>query len=811
MITTKGLAALAIGSMTLMGTGCLSQASTDETETLGELQSAVSYDTTMVKPVPTSFLFKKTENNLCCGGINQGGASCSTPCATPQGLITQQGYDKAFDYYRATGQDTLDTLDKWKNFFKFTKRLPGEAVSTFRKRANIVIYYNRTELGLGRELGCAQDGGNAIACYVTNYGDSFGSVHDLSQPDADGRSGLAYAVSGNSQPKNTVVISYDVRRELKEGDGKAVQFAAFGPDGKRIQKAQLDNYGARPIPQICMTCHGGIWDPDSRAQNGVTSPVGNYLGISRFARFLPLITSTVTFSGNSPYTLSEQEPAIKAVNEKAWRARGTGLTLRQRQLMRWLYTATAAYDNNPSMSIRRTGMMLDTLDWQIAGRQYAENAWPGGWSAKQAFYNGAVLPYCDTCHMAMDQSFDWKYLDGRLLSDDHIAFRTAQAGTMYLAFQSLLSATTAPNPSTIGGFLGVKTNSSGLGIFASRGELQMPHSEQTFERFWADTSNVGGYQCLSGPMGDCFTRELGIWPNGRAQPKAAGNSTGIDYAALAPTSDAECGQSLTTAAATSGVNAGRRMASLALPSPLSSTFINQCGDGCKASALCPGAETASNPAATRFPGARQECVPISSGSNFGNCVSCGRIGEQGCTQIGTGCDTTQPPLNPNCKVLPACHEGTLLFGFCGATDLTRLTGVTATQSTTDTFGAALAIDGNTSGSYTRTKTTDTAPWWKVDLGASRKVKKIILYNNTSCCFDNLGNFVVEASTDNLSFAAVPGGDFTGVFPTNSSSVSITIPKAVDARYVRVTRLIGGPPSNPSYTLLSLAEVTVMGW
>lgn len=266
MMTFKGSTALTIGCVALMA-ACSSSGSSVE-ETVGESQQAVSYDGTMVKPIPTAFLFKKMENNRCCGGINQGHDSCTKPCATAKGLITQAGYDKAFDYYRATGQDTLDTLDKWKSFFKFTKRLPGEPVATFRKRANIVIYYNRTELALGRELGCAQDGGNAIACYVTNYGDSFGSVHDLSQPDAESNSGLAYAVAGNAQPKNTVVISYDVRRELKEGDGKAVQFAAFGPDGKRIQKAQLDNLGARPIPQICIHATAASGIPTAAPRTG---------------------------------------------------------------------------------------------------------------------------------------------------------------------------------------------------------------------------------------------------------------------------------------------------------------------------------------------------------------------------------------------------------------------------------------------------------------------------------------------------------------------------------------------------------------
>src|SRR5262249_18363769 len=142
--------------------------------------------------------------------------------------------------------------------------------------------------------------------------------------------------------------SYSKAREASADDGSAVQFAAFGPNGDRLDKAQLDTMGARPIPQICMTCHGGVWDANARTNIGTNS----VNGIARYARFLPLITSTVTFSGFLPYTRWYQENQIKKVNEYAWKARGSeraagstptyggSLTRRQRNLMYWLYSPT---------------------------------------------------------------------------------------------------------------------------------------------------------------------------------------------------------------------------------------------------------------------------------------------------------------------------------------------------------------------------------------------------------------------------------------------------------------------------------------
>ena len=47
------------------------------------------------------------------------------------------------------------TLDAWKAAFNIPVRNPGETLEAYRARTNVVVYYNKNELGLGRELGCA--------------------------------------------------------------------------------------------------------------------------------------------------------------------------------------------------------------------------------------------------------------------------------------------------------------------------------------------------------------------------------------------------------------------------------------------------------------------------------------------------------------------------------------------------------------------------------------------------------------------------------------------------------------------------------
>ena len=46
------------------------------------------------------------------------------------------------------------TLDAWKAAFNIPVRNPGESLADYRVRTNAIVYYNKNELGLGRELGC---------------------------------------------------------------------------------------------------------------------------------------------------------------------------------------------------------------------------------------------------------------------------------------------------------------------------------------------------------------------------------------------------------------------------------------------------------------------------------------------------------------------------------------------------------------------------------------------------------------------------------------------------------------------------------
>ena len=253
------------------------------------------------------------------------------------------------------------SLDQWKQAFEFPARQQGESLAAYRQRAGIVVYYNKNELGLGRELGCSEfddgldPGGTlrrGLACFVTNYGPVFG----------DERRALDMAVEGR-KPRNTVCITH--RPSL--GPGYEVQFYTYGADGQRMEWAQLDSMGPRPHPQVCINCHGGHYDSNRH--------------LARNARFLPLDPNVVVFGSEGPLSRDAQEEPIRRMNAASL---ATNLTPAQREMLRALYGG----------QVERQGQVSRT-SWAPAG-------WQGS-AADSQLYDKVVKPYCATCHMAIYQ------------------------------------------------------------------------------------------------------------------------------------------------------------------------------------------------------------------------------------------------------------------------------------------------------------------------------------------------------------------------------------------------------------------------
>ncbi|MEM9919379.1 MAG: RICIN domain-containing protein [Bacteroidota bacterium] len=139
-------------------------------------------------------------------------------------------------------------------------------------------------------------------------------------------------------------------------------------------------------------------------------------------------------------------------------------------------------------------------------------------------------------------------------------------------------------------------------------------------------------------------------------------------------------------------------------------------------------------------------------------------------------------------------------------------GKKATQSTTAyNSPASIAVNGNTSGRYSRSSSNDithtkdaNGSWWQVDLGAIYDIDKIVVWNRTDCCWERLQNFYVTAWAFPIQGNLKQGFGTSGPHDfTSGSNPSMNIGGEFIGRYIRIHLDNGTMP-------LSLGEVQVFG-
>jgi hypothetical protein len=161
--------------------------------------------------------------------------------------------------------------------------------------------------------------------------------------------------------KNTVCITY----RPSAAPGYEVQFYTYNGDNIRREWAQLDTLGPRPLPQVCMNCHGGSYDNEKH--------------LAKFARFLPMDPNVVVFPDTPGVTRADQEERIRIINELSTHS---PLTPAQREMIDGLY--------------------LGKVD--VPGT-VSQNEWyPAAWKdtdAHRDLFDKVVKPNCETCHLAM--------------------------------------------------------------------------------------------------------------------------------------------------------------------------------------------------------------------------------------------------------------------------------------------------------------------------------------------------------------------------------------------------------------------------
>jgi hypothetical protein len=157
------------------------------------------------------------------------------------------GDQVATDYYNVIdpGNATNPTLSAWWGKHGF-----NSADGSGGTRAP---YLNFNDLGFGRDMNCLASGGD-LACYVTNYG-----APDQNPANADDAQNQNQAKRGA-----TVAMEY----KASEPAANRVRFYVYAPGNPttagKLKFADLDGLGPKPVPYLCIVCHGGNFDTNSK-------------------------------------------------------------------------------------------------------------------------------------------------------------------------------------------------------------------------------------------------------------------------------------------------------------------------------------------------------------------------------------------------------------------------------------------------------------------------------------------------------------------------------------------------------------------
>ncbi len=248
-----------------------------------------------------------------------------------------------------------------------------------------VKYANSGDLGFGRDMYCksqaASDGQTDYACYVSNYGNvTTADLQDAIDAAAGGApvATVAMEYSRIESPNGTASEFDDVTAPIR-----TVKFYVYNSAGSAtLAAANLDGHGARPVPQLCMVCHGGALVKPQTDVNGQPVPVfAARDDVKMGSVFVPFDLRYYTFAP-PPHDKATQQPDYKTLNTTIVRpvAVATGDTAIA-NVVDEMYSGGAANQHE---------------DFTVAGWRAPAAPEP----AKAAFYQGTVSNACRMCHNA---------------------------------------------------------------------------------------------------------------------------------------------------------------------------------------------------------------------------------------------------------------------------------------------------------------------------------------------------------------------------------------------------------------------------
>lgn len=174
--------------------------------------------------------------------------------------------DGANRYY-----DLIDPLHKRTTLGGFWGANPGFNTTTGVGTLS-AAFLNANDLGFGRDMQCAQNGGE-VACCVSNYSGN-GNCPDQCAASADlalardQSKAIATVCMEYSPVESTVPVApaTDAVTAASGVSTSVVKFYVYSgaqADSPRVPSANLDGTKERFVPQLCLGCHGGSYNDEA--------------------------------------------------------------------------------------------------------------------------------------------------------------------------------------------------------------------------------------------------------------------------------------------------------------------------------------------------------------------------------------------------------------------------------------------------------------------------------------------------------------------------------------------------------------------
>lgn len=364
--------------------------------------------------------------------------------------LNQPLVEATIDYYGA-----IDPRGLRRNFTEFKDANGFDAEGDLPPQANYgdqdevrASYANAVDLGFGRDMHgkrtLADDGDNDIAFYVSNYGDydsddegDFENATDQDPTELVATVAMEWsriedppAIPFNAFDPDAGADPNDPNAPITFGDPeRVIKFYVYNAAGNPVFFANLDTRGQRPIPQLCMVCHGGVYPSGPNVGvPGFSTPDDVKLG----SVMLPFDLHGYVLTGAVPpdFTKAQQQLEFSQLNAMVVDTEPGEVT--EELISEW-------YDADPDLQ--------------------AENVVVPGWdlnNAHREMYLSVIKPACRVCHSS------------RPLEDDglgHLKDIRMHQATPWLT----------------------RTDEGGIASLANTrvcAQRVMPHAFATYNRFW---------------------------------------------------------------------------------------------------------------------------------------------------------------------------------------------------------------------------------------------------------------------------------------------------------------------------------------